>query len=269
MYGNGGPEHVETLIVGGGQAGLVTGYHMKRLGREFVMLDAFPRVGDAWRTRWDSLKLFTPAKYDGLEGMRFPAGRVTFPTKDEMGDYLAAYADRFELPVETGVRVDGLWREGERYVVSAGSRRWEADNVVVATGTSQTPRVPGFASELDPRIVQLHSYAYRNPDQLADGEVLVVGVGNSGAEIAFELSRRPGTVWISGAPAGQIPVKHGPNAARFVLPIVKFMGHHVLTWGTPVGRKVLPKLATHADPLIRVKMKDLAEAAVQQGSPRP
>ena len=264
MNGNGGAEHVETVIVGGSQAGLVTGYHMKRLGRPFVILDAFPRVGDAWRTRWDSLRLFTPAKYDRLPGLRFPAGSVTFPTKDEMGDYLEAYAARFELPVETGVRVDGLRKEGERYVVSSGERRWVADNVVVATGTSQTPRVPAFASQLDPGIVQLHSYEYRTPDQLGEGDVLVVGVGNSGAEIALELSRRPGTVWLSGAPAGQIPVKHGPAATRFVLPIVRFMGHHVLTLGTPVGRKVLPKLATKADPLIRVKMKDLMKAGVRQ-----
>ena len=263
MNGNGGAEYVETVIVGGGQAGLVAGYHLNRMGRPFVILDAFGRVGDAWRTRWDSLRLFTPAKYDGLPGLRFPAGRVTFPTKDEMADYLEAYAARFELPVETGVRVDGLWREGERYVVSAFERRWEADNVVVATGAFQNPRTPGFASQLDPGIVQVHSHAYRSPDQLQEGDVLVVGVGNSGAEIAFELIRTH-PVWLSGKPAGEIPVKHGPRAARFVLPIVRFMGHRVLTLGTPVGRKVLPKLATRAAPLIRVKMKDLAEAGVQQ-----
>jgi len=263
MNGNGGPEHVETLIVGGGQAGLATGYHLARLGRPFVILDAFSRVGDAWRTRWDSLRLFTPAKYDGLPGLRFPAGSVSFPAKDEMADYLEAYAARFDLPVETGVRVDGLWREGDRYVVSAGERRWEADNVVVAAGACQNPRTPAFASQLDPGIVQVHSYAYRNDRQLQEGDVLVVGVGNSGAEIAFELSRTHAT-WLSGKPAGEIPVRHGPAAARFFLPIVRFAGHHVLTLRTPVGRKVLPKLATQAAPLIRTKMKDLLEAGITQ-----
>src|SRR6266550_8891038 len=104
MSGNGGIEHVETVIVGGGQAGLATGYHLARLGRPFVILDAFPRVGAAWRTRWDSLRLFTPAKYNGLPGLRFPASSVTFPAKDEMADSLEGYAARFELPVETGVR---------------------------------------------------------------------------------------------------------------------------------------------------------------------
>jgi putative flavoprotein involved in K+ transport len=264
MNGNGGAEHVETVIVGGGQAGLATGYHMNQLGRPFVILEASDRVGAGWRERWDSLRLFTPAKYDGLPGLRFPAGSVTFPTKDEMADYLEGYAAHFEFPVETGARVDGLWKEGERYVVSAGERRWEADNVVVATGAFQNPRIPSFASQLDPSIVQLHSYAYRNPGQLQEGDVLVVGVGNSGAEIAFELSRTHAT-WLSGKPAGQIPVRHGPAAARFVLPIVRFAGHHVLTLGNPVGRKVLRKLAKKpADPLIRVKMKDLAKAGVQQ-----
>jgi putative flavoprotein involved in K+ transport len=263
MNGNGGANHVETVIVGGGQAGLATGYHMKKLGKPFVILDAFPRVGDAWRTRWDSLRLFTPAKYDGLPGMRFPAGRVSFPTKDEMADYLEGYVARFELTVETGVRVDGLWREGDRYVVSAGERRWEADNVVVATGANQNPRTPAFASQLDPSIVQVHSHAYLNEGQLQEGGVLVVGVGNSGAEIAFELSRTH-AVWLSGKPAGEIPAKHGPRSARFFLPIVRFAGHHVLTLGTPVGRKVIPKLAAKAAPLIRVKMKDLLAAGVGQ-----
>ena len=250
MSGNGGIEHVETVIVGGGQAGLATGYHLARLGRPFVILDAFPRVGDAWRSRWDSLRLFTPAKYDGLPGMRFPAGSVSFPTKDEMADYLESYAARFDIPVQSGVRVDGLWRAGDRYVVSAGERQWEADNVVVA-------------SQLDAGIVQIHSYAYRNVVQLQDGDVLVVGVGNSGAEIAHEVGRTHRT-WLSGAPAGEIPFRHGPRTARFALPLVRFAGHHVLTLRTPVGRKVLPKLATKAAPLIRVKMKDLMEAGITQ-----
>src|SRR5437870_6375278 len=125
--GAGSAERVETVIIGGGQAGLALGYHLMTRNRPFVILDANERIGDSWRTRWDSLRLFTPARYDGLPGLRFPAGRVTFPTKDEMADYLEAYAARFELPVQAGVRVDGLWREGDRYVVSAGERRREAD----------------------------------------------------------------------------------------------------------------------------------------------
>jgi putative flavoprotein involved in K+ transport len=265
MDGTNGTERFETVIIGGGQAGLAVAYHLAKRGRPFVILDANERIGDAWRRRWDSLRLFTPAKYDGLPGMRFPARRVSFPTKDEMADYLSAYAARFDLMVRTGVSVDALSRDGDRYVVAAGERRFEADNVVVATGACQNPKIPVFATELDPRIVQMHSSAYRNPSQLREGGVLLVGIGNSGAEIAHELSRTHRT-WLSGKPSGQIPVRHGPTAARFVLPFVRFVGHHVLTLKTPIGRKLQPTFVGHATPLIRVKLKDLAAAGVEQVS---
>jgi putative flavoprotein involved in K+ transport len=258
-----GSERFETVIVGGGQAGLSVGYHLAKRGRPFVILDAYERIGDAWRERWDSLRLFTPAKYDGLAGMRFPAHSVSFPTKDEMAQYLAEYAARFELPVRTGVRVDGLSREGDRYVVSSGTRRFEADNVVVATGASHTPKVPAFALDIDPSIVQLHSSEYRNTAQLREGGVLVVGVGNSGAEISLEVAQTHPT-WLSGKPTAQIPFRHGPAAARFGLPVVKFLGTHVLTTRTPIGRKVRPYFIAHATPLIRTKLKHLTAAGVEQ-----
>ena len=183
------------MIVGGGQAGLATGYHLAKGDRTFVILDANERIGDAWRNRWDALRLFTPARYSALPGLRFPAPRWSYPAKEDVADYLEAYAARFELPVRTGVRVDRLSRDGDRYLVEAGDRRFEADNVVVASGTYQGPRIPAFAAELDPGIVQLDSTEYRNPSQLREGGVLVVGAGNSGAEIAFDVSRahRPGS----------------------------------------------------------------------------
>ena len=258
-----GSERFETVIVGGGQAGLAAGYHLAKRGQPFVILDASERVGDGWRKRWDSLRLFTPAKYNGLTGMRFPAPRVSFPTKDEMADYLAAYAARFDLPIRTGIRVNGLSQTDAGFVVSSGDRTFEADNVVVATGACQYPKVPAFASELAPDIVQLHSSAYRNPTQLREGGVLIVGVGNSGAEIALEVSRTHGT-WLSGKPSAQIPFRHGPTSARFALPLVRFAGYHVLTLRTPIGRKVQPKFIRHAAPLIRTKLKDLAAAGVEQ-----
>jgi putative flavoprotein involved in K+ transport len=215
------------VIIGGGQAGLATGYYLKKRGRKFVILDANERIGDAWRKRWDSLRLFTPARYDGLQGWRFPAAAVSFPTKDEMADYLEAYAARFELPVRTGVKVDGLSREGDRYAIASGDRRFEARYVVVATGANQVPKIPTFADELHSSIVQLHSSQYRHPSQLQEGAVLVVGAGNSGAEIALEVSRTHPTC-LSGKPSGQVPVRLGPAAARF-FPILRFVGHHVLT----------------------------------------
>jgi putative flavoprotein involved in K+ transport len=256
-------EYVETVIVGCGQAGLAAGYHLKKRGCPFLILDANERVGDSWRKRWDSLRLFTPAKYDGLPGLHFPARRWSFPTKDEMGDYLEAYAARFELPVRTGVRVDRISREGDRYVVESSDRRFEADNVVVASGAHRMPKIPAFARELDSRVVQLHSAGYRNPSQLREGGVLVVGVGNSGAEIALELSRTHAT-WQAGKESGEIPVRHGGFGARLVVPLVRFLGYRVLTRNTPIGRKVFPKLASHGDPLIRTKSKDLAAAGVER-----
>jgi putative flavoprotein involved in K+ transport len=256
-------EHFDTVIIGGGQAGLATGYHLAKRDLPFVILDANERIGDAWRKRWDSLRLFTPARYDGLQGWRFPAPALSFPTKDEMADYLEAYATRFELPVRTGVKVDGLSRERDRFIITSGSRRFEAKHVVVATGAYQVPKIPAFADELRSSIMQLHSSQYRHPSQLQEGAVLVVGAGNSGAEIAFEVSRTHPT-YLSGKPSGQIPVRHGPAAARFVLPVVRFVGHHVLTLRTPIGRKAQPKFISHSAPLVRVKLKDLAAAGVEQ-----
>jgi putative flavoprotein involved in K+ transport len=250
-------ERFETVIIGGGQAGLATGYHLAKLGRSFVILDANERVGDAWRKRWDSLRLFTPARYSRLPGMRFPASAWSFPTKDEIADYLETYASRFDLPVRTRVRIEGIVREGDRLVVTAGDRRFEADRVVVATGAFQTPKIPAFARELDPGIVQMHSSEYRNPFQLREGSVLLVGVGNSGAEIAYEVANTHRT-WLSGKEAGQIPIRHGSFAARYFFRVFRFVGQHVLTMGTPIGRKVIPKLKTRAAPLIRRRKKDLA-----------
>src|SRR5215211_3989371 len=210
MDGAGGAEHFETVIIGGGQAGLSVGYHLARRGRRFVILDANQRIGDPWRKRWDSLRLFTPARYDGLPGWPFPAPAWSFPTKDEVADYLQAYAARFDLPVRTGVRVDRLSREGDRYLVAAGKNRLEAVHVVVAAGAYQRPRIPTFAAELDPGILQLHSSRYRDPSQLREGDVLVAGAANSGAEIALEVSRDHRT-WLSGRHPGREPYRPGSS----------------------------------------------------------
>jgi putative flavoprotein involved in K+ transport len=179
MNGRRETQRIETVIIGGGQAGLSTAYHLKRRGRAVTILDAHARVGDSWRTRWDSLRLFTPAKYDGLPGWRFPGPRWSFPAKDELADYFEAYAARFELPVQTGVRVDRLGKERGRFVVESEQLRVEADHVVVATGAHKTPRVPPFASELGDGILQLHSSEYLRPAQLAAGPTLVVGAPTS------------------------------------------------------------------------------------------
>ena len=251
-----------TIVIGGGQAGLSVGYHLAKRGIGFQILDSSLHVGDAWRNRWDSLRLFTPARYTGLPGLRFPGRGDAFPTKDQMADYLAAYAQRFRLPIQNAVRVDRLWREGSRFVLTAGQDRYECDNVVVAMANYQVPRIPAFARDLKQGIVQMHAHEYRNPSQLQKGGVLIVGVGNSGADIGIEVARTHST-WISGKESGHIPWQIETFFARFVLVrLMRFVGHHILTVKTPIGRKARPKLLSSAAPLVRVKPYDLDNAGI-------
>ena len=256
---------MNTIIIGGGQAGLSVGYHLKQRGIPFLILDASARIGDAWRHRWDSLRLFTPARHAGLDGMPFPAPPFSFPTKDEMADYLESYARHFDLPVRSGVRVDRLSRSGDRFVVTAGEERFEADNVIIAMGKHQQSRVPPFARELDRDIVQIHSADYRNPSQLRDGAVLIVGVGNSGAEIALETIRSRRTL-LAGAETGHVPFRIDGLAARLLLVrlVLRVLFHRVLSIATPIGRKARPKMMRMAAPLIRVKPNDLVSAGVER-----
>lgn len=256
-------ERFETVVIGAGQAGLAVGYHLARQQRSVVILDANERVGDSWRKRWDSLRVFTPARYDGLPGWSFPAPGWSYPSKDEVADYFESYVARFRLPVRTGIRVDGLRRENGGYVVTSGLRRYYTDNVVVATGGYQTPRVPGFAGELGQDILQLHSSEYRNASQLREGDVLVVGAGNSGAEIALESASDHRT-WLSGRDTGQEPVRAGGLPDRFLTPPFWFLLSHVLTVRTPIGRRVRHQLADRGLPLARVRRKDLVRAGVER-----
>jgi putative flavoprotein involved in K+ transport len=256
-------EHVETVIIGAGQAGLSTGYHLARRGQRFVILEAWQRVGDVWRHRFDSLRLYSPAWADGLPGFPFPAPRWSYPTKDQMADYLEAYAERFALPVRTGVTVDDISRDGDGYVVTAGAHRFEADQVVVASGTFQRPVVPAFAGELDPAIRQLHSGDYRNPTQLRDGPVLVVGASHSGGDIAFEVARTHPTI-LSGKDRGQIPFRHDSRTAHVVFPIMVFLARNVLTMRTPLGRRMRHEVRAHGGPLIRIRRADLDAAGVER-----
>jgi len=257
-------QRIDTVVIGAGQAGLSAGAFLQRAGRSFVILDAGERVGDTWRQRYDSLRLFTPPRYVRLPGSRIPSEDGRMPTKDELADYLEAYATETGLPVRSGLRVDGVRREDERYLVTAGADTFEAANVIVANGAHREPRVPAFAHELDPSIVQLHSSEYKNPSQLRDGGVLVVGAGNSGADISLELSgTRP--TWLSGPVRGHIAPDIDTWIARHIaFPMVRFIGVHVLTLRTPMGRKAIEKMASQGDPLVRVKPKQLVAAGVQR-----
>lgn len=261
-------ERTETAVIGAGQAGLAVGHHLQRRGRPFVILDANPRIGDNWRCHWDSLRLYSPADRDGLPGMDFPAPPFSFPRKDEVADFLEAYARRFEMPVRTGARVRRLSRNGTGYVVDCGDHRVEAENVVVATGTfGRTPYVPDFADQLDPAILQLHSGEYHNPAQLRPGRVLVVGASHSGADIALEAARTHGTV-LCGRDTGQIPLPWETRRMRMAMPVLWFVWGTVLSVRTPIGRKERQAARHHGGPFTRVKRADLAAAGVERVTDR-
>jgi putative flavoprotein involved in K+ transport len=256
-------EHTEVLVVGAGQSGLALAYHLQRRGIQVLLLDRNERVGDSWRRRWDSLKLYSPASRDGLPGFPFPAGRTAYPTKDEMADYLEAYAARFELPVRLGAEIDALTQEDGRFVGHTGGTRIEAETVVVATGVFEKPYVPAFAGELSPAITQLHSSAYRNLSQLQDGPVLVVGASHSGSDIAYEAAAQHDVV-LSGRDTGQLPVSVETRRGRVLFRGLFFAGTHVLTVDTPMGRKMRPHIRHGGAPLLRYRRPELRKAGVER-----
>lgn len=257
-------QQLGSVVIGGSQAGLAVGYHLRQRGLPFVILDENDRVGAAWRNRWDSLRLFTPGRYNGLPGMPFPGSPGAYPTKDETADYLEAYARAFELPVRTGVKVDRLAKTGDRFEVTCGQQALSAENVVVATGAFNNPRVPSFARELDQSIVQLHSKEYRNPSQIQKGAVLVVGAGNSGAEIAMELAPHHQT-WLSGPDTGQEPARAGTRLDHLLTPMMWFVATR-LTVKTALGRKLRDHFLDppRGIPLGRVRRKDFAPAGIER-----
>jgi putative flavoprotein involved in K+ transport len=259
--------HYEVIVIGGGQAGLATGYYLSKTGARFLILDAAERIGDSWRNRWDSLRLFTPRKYSSLPGLAQPGPKHDFLTKDDMADYLERYAKHFRLPVRSGAKVDALWREGVIYKVRSGNEIFEADHVVVAMSNYQHPKVPAVAKELNKHIVQLHSSAYKNPSQLQPGPVLIVGVGNSGAEIAMELCKTH-EVLLAGRDTGHVPFEiKNRNVQRFIMPVLfRFIFYRLLTTNTILGRKARAKMISQGAPLIRQKPKHLLAAGVKRVS---
>lgn len=256
-------QHIETLIIGAGQAGLSTGYHLRQLGREFVIVEGNRRVGDNWRQQYDSLTLFTPAKADGLDGLPFPGDPWHFPSKDEMADYLELYAVTFDLPVRLRTRVERLAADGDGFSAQVNGHRLSCQNLVIATGTfGRTPYIPDFASQVAPHIRQLHSSEYRSPGQLPDGPVLVVGASHSGLDIGYEVGASLPTV-VVGPARGKVPLEWGTRALRLSFPLIEFSFNHVLTRRTPMGRKVMAKIRHHGAPQLRVKRHHLEERGVE------
>jgi putative flavoprotein involved in K+ transport len=249
----------DTIVIGAGQAGLATGYYLTRAQQDFVILDAGAQLGDSWRRRWDSLRLFTPSQYDSLPGLAFPAKRGSYPTKDDMADYLKQYAQQFSLPIMLNAQVTGLDRASQGFEVTTSTEKLTARQVVVATGANPVARIPELAKDLDRAIYQVHSSQYRNPEALPDGDVLVVGAGMSGVEIALEISRTRHT-FLSGHPHPHIPD-----------PIFQYAGglfwlfiNNVLTIRTPIGRKARSAILRGGGPLIRASMEDVDKAGIER-----
>jgi putative flavoprotein involved in K+ transport len=254
----GRPEHVDVLVIGAGQAGLAVGWHLREQGiTSFLLLDAGPEVGHVWRSRWDSLRLFTPAEYDALPGMPFPAAAGTYPTKDDVADYLRGYAAAFELPVRLNTCVIRLTKTGDTFHADTSTGPITASQVVIATGPFQTPVVPPLARHLAADVVQLHSADYRSPGQLPDGPVLVVGAGNSGLQIAAELasSGRPVTVAVGTRP---------PTLPQ------RLLGRDLFWWLTRLGlltktadSRLARRLQKKGDLVIGTRWRDLARLGIQ------
>jgi putative flavoprotein involved in K+ transport len=198
-------EPLEVLVIGAGQAGLALAWHLNRTPTRYLVVDAAPEVGHSWRRRWDSLRLFTPGRYDSLPGTPFPAPADAYPGKDQVADYLRTYAETHALPILTGTPVQRLRPTTEGFEALTGQGILRARQVVVATGPFQHPHIPALAPAFDPDLPQIHSGDYRNPDQLPDGTILVVGGGNSGLQIAEELHRSRRVVLAVGSQPPVLP----------------------------------------------------------------
>lgn len=264
MNGTNAERH-DAIVIGAGQAGLATAYHLARRGIDFVVLERDGRIGDQWRSRYDSLRLYSPARYDGLPGTPLPMPGHTFPTGSQMAAYLEAYAAQFGDRVRTGTPVDRLSQADDGgYTVVAGDATYHAANVIVAAGFFREPYTPDFAASLDPSIRQMHSHDYRRPAQLADGPVLVVGFSHSGADLAMEAVASGHSTILSGKAHGQLPFSVDSRRGRVAWPLLKFIGSNVLTIRTPVGRKMRPEIRHNGGaPLLRYRRDDLVKAGVE------
>ncbi len=259
-------QHIDTLIIGAGQAGLATAHELGRLGAECLVVDGNARIGDNWRSHYDSLRLYSPARMDGLPGMDFPGDPWHFPGKDEVADYLERYAVDLALPVRLRTRVERVVpRDGGGFTAYLGDGTIACENVVIATGTfgGRTPNTPELAERLDPRIRQLHSTSYKNPSQLQPGPTLVVGASHSGYDIAHELAEHGPTI-LAGPDRGNIPLEWDSPRFKMGSRVIRFMWMHVLTRRTPMGRKEMGNTRNHGGPTTRVKPHHLAERGVER-----
>ncbi|HZK61871.1 MAG TPA: NAD(P)-binding domain-containing protein [Anaerovoracaceae bacterium] len=254
-------ETIDTIVIGGGQSGLATGYFLSHQGKEFVILDNNSRTGDIWRSRWESLRLFTPSQFDSLPGLPFLQTINYLPSKNEIADYLETYASYFNLPIRHNIKVDSLTRNEKGYIINTNDGRFFAKNVIIATGPYQLPYTPELSIQLDTNITQIHSSKYQNPKQIPVNNILVVGAGNSGAEIALDLIKTGKKVWLAGRDVGRVPA-NSPAGKFFNGRPIWWIMTHMLTIDTPIGRKMQTNSVHHGTPLGRATRAEIAAAGV-------
>ncbi len=263
MFPKNGPEEVfHTIVIGGGQAGLAVGYFLAKQGKNFIILDQNEHTGDSWRNRWESLRLFTPSQFDSLPGSPYSNSINYLPTKDEIATYLEEYEHRFHLPIRHLSKVESLRDNSDGFEIMTRSTRFHAKNVIVATGPFQKPYTPGFSDQLDKKIIQLHSVSYHDPSQFPGKKVLIVGAGNSGAEIALEMAKNGKEIWLSGRDVGRVPA-NSPIGKAFNGQLIWWIMTHLITVDTPIGKKMQAKGNHRGTPLGRVTLEEVGASGVK------
>ena len=255
-------ETIDTIVIGGGQSGLAVGYFLSLQGRNFTILDDHPRTGDVWRSRWESLRLFTPSQFDSLPGLKYSINEEYLPSKNEIADYLETYASHFDLPIRHNIKVEQLIIDDQGYQIITNEGRFFSKNVIIATGPFQIPFTPSFSTQLNDDILQIHSNEYQNPRQIPVDNVLIVGAGNSGAEIALELVKSGKNVWLAGRDVGRVPA-NSPIGRIFKGRPIWWIMTHMLTIDTPFGRKMKANSTHHGTPLGRSTRAEIASAGVK------
>lgn len=244
------PTDIDVVVIGAGQAGLAIGRTLKQAGVEFVILDAAAELGASWTRRWDSLRLFTSARYCSLPGLPFPGDPDRYPARDEVPAYFRTYAATFDLPIHLGTPVVSVQRAGDVFTVTTPDARITARQVVAAVGAFQTPVIPGCSHRLPSSVMQLHSHDYRNPGQIPAGKVAVVGSANSGLQIATELSRSHDVVVCRGRRQPRLPQRILGRDAFWWL---SKSGILRLPTNTPLARRL-----AMPDPIVGTKLDELA-----------
>ncbi|MFD0963874.1 flavin-containing monooxygenase [Pseudofulvibacter geojedonensis] len=239
------------IIIGAGQAGLAMAYYLKKQQKNFIVVDANKEVGAPWLKRWDSLKLFTPSEFNNLPGMKFPSKKGHYANKYEVADYLKAYVKEFDIPIAFNQKVHSLKKEDDVFIIKSDTQRYTSRNVIIATGPFHTPFTPACHKNIDSDIIQIHSEHYKNPNQLQEGDTLVVGAGDSGVQILDEISKTNRKVYFSGnTNIGTLPQEFLGKTLWWWFSKIGFLTANKYSW---LGKK----LSNNSQPVIGTDVKTL------------